>query len=212
MGKSTNNISNTTQGILSSFMKLKFVTLSCIVGMVLTACICVVYSTNKIAQLGGKIYVLDNGQVLTASQQDAQITRPDEVKAQSERFHKFLFNIPPNSDIVRKNVESALEISDKSVYDYYYLLREKGVYKKLFDAGATQWIEIDSVSVRPGVYPYQVQTYATIWTMRPSNMSKSTFLSECRMVDVTRNEKNLNGLKIENFVVRSNEIIETRKR
>ena len=212
MDKTSNNIVSSSKGIMSSFTRLKFVTLSCVIGMVVCAFGCVVYSLSTVSKYNNKIYVLDKGRVLTATQQDASVTRLDEITAQSERFHKFLFNIPPNSEIVRKNIESALELSDKSVYDYYNLLREKGVYKKLFDADATQWIEIDSVRVRPGVYPYQVRTYATIWTMRPSNMSRSTFLSECNMIDVTRNEKNLNGLFIENFVVRANEIIETRKR
>ena len=201
-----------SQGISASFSRLKFISLACIIGMAITAIVCVVYSLSTVSQLGEKVYVLDKGEVMTASRHDVSYTRSDEITVQSTRFHELFFNVPPQSDIIRANIEKALEISDRSVYDYYNLLRERGFYKKLNDSQGTQWIQVDSVRVRQGVYPYEVYTYGTIWTMRPSNISKSSFLSQCNMIDVARNAGNLNGLFIENFVVRENNLIETRKR
>ena len=212
MDKDSTNMVTVSQGISTSFSRLKFVSLACIAGMVLTAVLCVFYSLSTVSQLGSKVYVIDKGEVMTATRHDASVTRVDEITVQSTRFHELFFNVPPQSDIVRVNIEKAMEISDRSVYDYYNLLRERGFYKKLNDSQGTQWIQVDSVRVRPGVYPYEVLTYGTIWTMRPSNVSKSTFLSQCNMIDVARNAGNLNGLMIENFVVRANDLIETRKR
>ena len=207
-----NKLTQTTKGIETSFTKMKFLTLSCLVAMVVCAIGCVYFSVSKVADMENQIYILDKGQAMTATRQDVSLTRADEIKAQSEKLHSLLFNLVPDYGIIRKQLEMALEISDKSVYSYYNTLQEKDFYKKLYNSAASQWIQVDSVRTDLKKYPYPVVTYATLWQIRESVMSKSSVVSTCNMVDVPRTQKNLNGLLIEKFDVIENKPLEQRQR
>ena len=209
---SINRLLKTTNTISESFKKLKFVTISCLVGTVVCAIACVVYSLNSISEMGDKIYVLDSGQVMTASRRDVSVTRADEVKDQAKRLHEYLFSVSPNKDMVKHNIEQALRISDRSVYNYYKDVDETGFYRRLSQNGAVQDIVIDSVKTDTRQYPYPVVTYATITMTRSSLMTRYALVSRCNMVEVGRNAQNLHGLLVEKFEVLSNNKIDERKR
>ncbi len=212
MDKNFNSLVQTTKGIESSFTKLRFVTISCLVGAFLCCVGSVVYSLSVVTGMGDKIYVLDDGNAMSATRQDVSVTRADEVRAQSEKFHKLFFGIVPNSDIVSKNLQAALELADRSAYNYYNNLSERDFYKQMIGAGANQWFELDSVRTDMRRQPYLVMTYGKLWVLRESNLTKSSFVSQCNMVNVARTPQNLNGLQIERFEVIKNEVIETRRR
>lgn len=211
-GMNIDGILRTSESITESFKKLKFVTVSCLVGAFVCAIICVVYSTSTVSSMGEKIYVLDSGQIMTASRQSMSVTRADEVKDQSSRLHEYLFSVSPNRDVVMRNLEAALRISDKSVYSYYKDVEETGFYRRLAQSGAVQDIVVDSVKTDTGRYPYPVITYATITLTRPSLMTRYALVSRCEMIEVGRNPQNLHGLLIEKFEVVSNKMIDERKR
>lgn len=210
--KNIDSLLKVSNSITESFSKLKFVTIACVVCTFLTAVVCVFFTFSKVDSLGRTVYVLNNGQVLTAFRQDASVTREDEVRSQSENFHKLFFNVSPNREMVTKNVEAALEISDRSAYDYFNDIQERGFYKRFAQAAAVQEVVIDSVSVNMRTYPYQVVTYASLYVTRESNITLSSLITRCVMIDVPRNSKNLNGLQIEKFEVIENKEISKRKR
>ena len=211
--KNVHSIVKMFGSITDSFAKMKFVVLACIIGMVVTAIACVGYTNYTTANLANKIYVLDKGQVLTASRQDVSINRADEVRAQSERFHAFFFTVSPNREIVEQNIESALKLSaDKSVYNYYNDLQEDGFYRRVAQSNAIQEVVVDSVQVDMKTYPYRVATYATLFLTRPSVVTKYSLITTMSMLDVPRDEFNLNGLKVENFNVVRREEVDRRRR
>lgn len=211
--KNVHSIVRMTESISESFSKMKFVTLACIAGIVLTAVLCVGYTIYTVTDLGRKIYVLDKGQVLTASRQDQSITRIDEVRAQSERFHTFLFTVSPNREIVEQNIENALKLcADKSAYTYWNDLQEDGFYRRVAQSNAIQEIVVDSVQVDMKSYPYRLATFSTIFLTRPSVVTKTSLVTTLSMIEVPRDEFNLNGLKVENFTVVRREEMERRKR
>lgn len=216
--KSIDNSRNTasfvkvSESITASFQKMKFISILCIAGMILVSLGCVVYSNIKYSEMANKIYVLDHGQVLTASRQDVSINRRDEIIEQSKRLHRLLFTVSPNSSIVKSNLELALEISDKSVYNFYNDRQEKGFYKRIYQTNASQDVIIDSVKTSLSNYPYPVVTYMTVFLQRESNITKYSVVSRCNMVETPRNPKNLNGLQVEKFEVIKNEEVERRKR
>lgn len=211
--KNVSNMVRAVDSISSSFAKLKFVTLACVVGMAVTAIGCAVYSINKVSELGNKVYVLDKGQVLTASREDVAVTREDEVKEQSRRFHTLFFTVSPNSTVLRQNLEQAMRLSaDKSVYQYYNDLQESGYYRRFAQAQAVQEIQVDSVIVDMRSYPYRVATFSSLYITRPSLIVKNSLVTRMNMLDVPRDPTNLNGLKIENFEVVRNTEVEKRNR
>lgn len=203
---------NTANTITESFSKLKFVTICCVVGAFLCAVVCVIVSTDRLSDMADRIYVLDNGQVLSAAQMSVSVVREDEVRDQAVRLHHYLFSVSPNRDIVQKNLENAMKISDRSVYNYYRDVDETGFYRRLSQNGAVQDIVVDSVRTDIRQYPYPVVTYATITVTRSSKMSRYSLISRCNMIEVGRNPQNLHGLQVEKFEVVKNSLVEERNR
>ena len=145
--------------------------------------------------------------------QEVSITRADEVKAQSQRFHELFFTATPNREVVQQNLEAALKLAaDRSVYNYYNDLQESGFYRRISQSNAVQEIAVDSVIVDTKRYPYPVVTFSSLYITRPTKIVKSRLVTRMNMIDVPRDETNLNGLKVENFEVMQNEEIESRNR
>lgn len=211
--KNIQSLTKTSNSIISSFAKMKFISIACIIGIFATAAFCVTYTLITVNDLGKKIYVLDKGQVLTASREDSSVNRRDEVIAQSERFHTLFFTASPNRDVVQNNIESALRLcADRSAYTYYNAVQESGFYRLVSQSNAVQEIVVDSVKVDMRSYPYQTMTYSSLYVTRATMVVKSLLVTRMNFVEVPRDMTNLNGLKIENFEVVRKEEIERRNR
>lgn len=196
----------------TSFNAMKVLAIACIVSAALTAGFCIYYTTTTVAGMSRKIYVLDKGQILTASQQDVSLTRREEMNDHITRFHELFFNVSPNAEVIKQNLERALNLSDQSVYKYYSDLAETGFYKRMISNNMTQQVQVDSIRIDMSTYPYPVVTYCTQWIMRATNMTKYELKTSCELIEVNRSEKNLHGLQIEKFMVVKNSAIETRNR
>ena len=79
-----------------------------------------------------KIYVLDNGKsLMLALSQDMAQNRPVEAKSHVQRFHELFFTLSPDKDAIESNVRRSLFLADKSAYNYYKDLSEKGYYNRV---------------------------------------------------------------------------------
>lgn len=178
-------------------------------------CVCIgclyMYST-KVNELQSKIYVIDNGNTLSAHAQESSITRKDEVMDQIQVFHGLMFNLPPSMEMIKRNLERALAMADKSAYRYYNDLQETGFYKRLTSNNAYQQIEIQKIDINMDVYPYQVIVKAYQYVNRESNISQYTLVSRCKVANALRTPNNLHGLMIEDFQVVENNLVETRNK
>ena len=210
--KNIKSLIGTASTITESFKRLKFVTLCSILGMVVTAVAGVVYSLTTIAGYQDKVYVVDNGQVIGASRQDRALTLGDRIEFQSRNIHHLLFTVTPNYDVSQSYTERALEISDKSVYNYINNLNESKFYRRMVESNSSQDIRVDSVKYNYSRKPYTVLTYATVDLTRPSNVTRYSLITKCNMIDVDMNRKNREGLQVENFEIVQNEKVSTRKR
>ena len=211
--KPVSSIVKSSNDITSSFAKLKFVTLSCLICVAATAVICVVYSLSTMKGYADKIYVVDQGQAITATRQDALVTRADEANFFVKDVHGLLFNVSGNREVVTHNLEKVLNVcGDRSVYNFYKNLEERSFYRNMMTSNAVQEIIVDSVKTNMRAYPYQVRAYSTVYKTRQSIMTKNTMVTEMSLLNVPRNVNNPNGFKLENFNVISDTEIEKRKR
>lgn len=128
------------------------------------------------------------------------------------RFHELMLNVTPNAESIKRNLDRALILSDKSAYDYYMDLSEKGFYQRMISANITQEFVADSVKVDMESYPYKVKTYGKLYLMRESNINLYEFESEGQLVEVERSPSNPHGLMLEKFHVTRNENIGSRRR
>lgn len=187
---------------------------SCValLAMAVTAVAVCLRSYAFVGEQRSQIYVLDKGQSFLALQSDGRATRDLEVMDHVTRFHELFFNMAPNAATIEQNIDRALNLSDRSAYDYFSDLSEKGFYQRLVQASISQQMVVDSVVVNLSEYPYKAHCYAHQYMIRESNVTAYEFESTCQLIDVARSAVNPHGLMIERFAVIRNESLGTRKR
>ena len=203
---------NYFNNIETSFSRLKFITSITVFAstiVAVSAMTFVVWSMNASRQ---KVYVVDRGSAVMAALSPEYESKDLEVKDHVTRFHELLFNVTPNAESIKRNVDRALTMCDRSAYDYWMDLSEKGFYQRVISANITQEIVVDSVSVDVSGYPYEAIVHASLYIIRESNITRYDFESSCRLMEVERSASNPHGLMMEKFAVIRNKKMETRRR
>ncbi|WP_312422556.1 MULTISPECIES: conjugative transposon protein TraK [Epilithonimonas] len=160
-----------------------------------------------------KIYVLDNGKsLMVALSQDMSINRPVEAREHVRRFHELFFTVAPDKNAIESNVKRAFNLADRSAFDYYKDLQEKGYYNRIISGNIQQRIEVDSVVANFDSYPYTVKTYARQFIIRSSNLTTRSLITNCSLVNSVRSDSNPQGFTIEKFNVLENKDVETVER
>lgn len=152
-----------------------------------------------------KIYVLDNGKsLMLALSQDLSQNRPVEAREHVRRFHELFFTLSPDKSAIESNIQRALLLSDKSAFNYYKDLSEKGYYNRIISGNINQTIQVDSIDCNLDVYPYQVITYARQMIIRESNITERSLVTTCKLLNSVRSDNNPHGFSIEAFEIREN--------
>ncbi|NDV80111.1 conjugative transposon protein TraK [Dysgonomonas sp. 511] len=168
-----------------------------------------VYSAYDFAEAQRqKTYVLDNGKsLMLALSQDLSQNRPVEAREHVRRFHELFFTLSPDKSAIESNINRALLLSDKTAFNYYKDLSEKGYYNRIISGNINQMFQIDSVICNLNVYPYQVATYGKQMIIRESNITERSLVTYCRLLNSVRSDNNPHGFTIEGFEVRENKDI-----
>ena len=160
-----------------------------------------------------KIYVLDEGKsLILALSQDVAMNRPVEAREHVRRFHELFFTIAPDKAAIEGNMERAFLLCDKSAFNYYKDLAEKGYYNRAISGNVNQRIEIDSIHCNFDSYPYEVTTYARQLILRQSNVTERNLITTCTLQNSVRSDNNPQGFLMEHFLVRENRDLQTYKR
>jgi conjugative transposon TraK protein len=160
-----------------------------------------------------KVYVLDNGKsLMLALSQDASINKPVEAREHVRRFHELFFTLAPDKNAIESNMKRAFNLADRSAFDYYKDLSEKGYYNRIISGNVQQRIEVDSVVCNFDNYPYAVRTYAKQFIIRSSNVTRRNLITSCYLVNSVRSDNNPQGFNIEKFSVVENKDIEVIER
>ena len=79
-----------------------------------------------------KIYVLDGGKsLMLALSQDLSQNRPVEAREHVKRFHELFFTLSPDKSAIEGNIKRALQLADRSAFNYYTDFAEKGYYNRI---------------------------------------------------------------------------------
>ncbi|WP_353158613.1 conjugative transposon protein TraK [Myroides odoratus] len=160
-----------------------------------------------------KIYVLDKGKsLMLALSQDASINRPVEAREHVRRFHELFFTLSPEKAAIEGNMQRAFNLSDKTAFDYYKDLLEKGYYSRVISGNIQQRVEVDSIKIDFNAYPYKTLTYATQYIIRSSNLTKRNLVTSSQLISAVRSDNNPQGFIIEKFTVVENKDLEVVKR
>ena len=201
------------KNIETSFRQIR---LYALIFVVLCLCVCgyALYQSYSFAEKQReKVYVLDNGKsLMVALSQDAAINRPVEAREHVRRFHELFFTLAPDKDAIETNMKRAFDLSDKSTYNYYKDLAEKGYYTRILSGNVNQRVQIDSMQCNFDVYPYRITTFARQFIIRSSNITERSLITDCSLINSVRSDNNPQGFILENFIVRQNSDIQTIKR
>ncbi|ASE62059.1 conjugative transposon protein TraK [Chryseobacterium indologenes] len=160
-----------------------------------------------------KIYVMDQGKsLMLALSQDASINRPVQAREHVRRFHELFFTLAPDKNAIESNMKRAFNLADKSAFDYYNDLAEKGYYNRIISGNVQQRIEVDSVICNFDTYPYSVKTYSTQFIIRSSNVTKRNLVTSCNLLNSVKSDNNPQGFNIEKFAVLENRDLEVVER
>ena len=160
-----------------------------------------------------KVYVLDNGKsLMLALSQDASINRPVEAREHVKRFHELFFTLAPDKNAIESNMKRAFNLADKSAFDYYKDLSEKGYYNRIISGNVQQRTEVDSVVCNFERYPYEVKAYSKQFIIRSSNVTKRSLITSCYLVNSVRSDNNPQGFNMEKFTVLENRDLEVIER
>jgi conjugative transposon TraK protein len=155
-----------------------------------------------------KIYVLDNGKsLMLALSQDLSQNRPVEVREHVRRFHELFFTLSPDKSAIESNIGRALLLSDKSAFNYYKDLSEKGFYNRVISGNINQTVQVDSIIADMNTYPYNVSTYARQMIIRESNITERSLVTCCKLLNSVRSDNNPHGFTIEAFEIRENKYL-----
>lgn len=156
-----------------------------------------------------KVYVLDQGKsLMLALSQDAAVNRPVEAREHVRRFHELFFTLAPDRAAIESNMKRAFSLADKSAFDYYKDLSEKGYYNRIISGNVQQRLEVDSVQCNFDAYPYVVRTYARQFIIRASNVTHRSLVTSCLLVNSVRSDDNPQGFTMEQFRVLDNRDVE----
>ncbi|MBW4360505.1 conjugative transposon protein TraK [Flavobacterium taihuense] len=203
----------TLRNIENSFRQIRLYALAFAVLCISVAGYAVWQSYRFAEEQRQKIYVLDNGKsLMLALAQDASINRPVEGREHVRHFHELFFTLAPDKNAIESNMSRAFNLADKSAFDYYKDLSEKGYYNRIISGNVQQRIEVDSVVCNFDTYPYAVRTYAKQFIIRSSNVTKRNLVTSCYLVNSVRSDNNPQGFNIEKFSVVENKDIEVIER
>lgn len=157
-----------------------------------------------------KIYVLDVGKsLMLALSQDLSQNRPVEAREHVKRFHELFFTLSPDKKAIENNIQRAMVLCDKSAFNYYKDMAEKGYYNRIISGNIIQNVIVDSIRCNYDKYPYQVATYARQIIIRESNVTERSLITSCQLLNTSRSEDNPHGFFMENFEIKENKDILT---
>jgi conjugative transposon TraK protein len=155
-----------------------------------------------------KIYVLDGGKsLMLALSQDLAQNRPVEAREHVKRFHELFFTLSPDKSAIESNIKRAMLLSDKSAFNYYNDLAEKGYYNRIISGNINQVLQVDSVVCNFDKYPYKVVTYSKQMIIRESNVTERSLVTRCNLLNSVRSDNNPHGFTIEAFEIVENKDI-----
>lgn len=193
------------KNIESSFKQIRLFSIVFLVVCALVSCYSVWNSYRFAERQRQKIYVLDEGKsLMLALSQDLSQNRPVEAREHVKRFHELFFTLSPDRSAIESNIERALFLVDKSAFQYYKDMQEKGYYNRIVSGNIIQTIKVDSVRFEFNSYPYRATTYARQMIIRESNITERTLVTECDMINSVRSDNNPHGFIMERFKIVEN--------
>jgi conjugative transposon TraK protein len=201
-----------TKNMDSAFRHIKLFSLALILGCCSVA-IYALYSNHKIVvEAQQRVFILANGKALEAYAADRKDNIPVEARDHVRMFHHYFFTLDPDEKVITANISKALYLADVSAKKQYDNLKESGYYINLISGNISQQIEIDSIEVNTGSYPFYFRCTAIQKLIRTTSVVTRSLVTEGWLRNVSRSDNNPHGFLVEKWVILENKDIKTENR
>ena len=119
-------------------------------------------------------------------------------------FHELFFTLSPDKAAIESNIQRALYLADRTAFEHYRDLAEKGYYNRIISGNINQRIIVDSVVCNFDRYPYDVQTYARQRIIRQMTVTERSLITHGQLMNTQRSDNNPHGFILEGFRIIEN--------
>ena len=171
------------------------------------------YSANRrVDKAQEKLYILSSGKVLEALASDRKDNIPVEARDHIRAFHQYFFTLDPDEKVITTNITRALYLADGSAKHLYDNLKENGYYAGIISGNVNQEIDVDSIELDIGTYPFHFRCFATQRIIRPTSLVTRDLITEGWLRNMGRSDNNPHGFLIERWNTLENKDVKVEKR
>ena len=187
-----------------------FVALGSFVTSIAIVIVVAVYTYQLIENERKTIYIMENNIPSIASQIGIEPNLETEMKSHVNMFHMLFFTIPPDDQMIKKNMEKAIYLSDESCIKQYNSLLERGFYNEIVQTSSSMTIITDSIicNIKDMSFLY----YGTQRIDRRTNFLRRRIVTRGWIRRTLRSENNPHGMIIEQWATIENTDIEKKNK
>ncbi|TXK31126.1 conjugative transposon protein TraK [Pontibacter qinzhouensis] len=200
------------QNIDSTFRHIRIFSLLFLVACTGVSGFALYLSYEQVQAVQERIYVLAGDKALEAFSTGRRENIPVEARDHVRTFHHYFFSLDPDDKVIEANMRRALYLADASAKRAYDNLRESGYISGLISGNISQEIEVDSVQVDTGQYPYYFRCYASQKLIRATSTLRRSLVTEGFLRSVARSDNNPHGFMIERWATLENKDLHTQSR
>jgi len=187
------------KNIETAFQHVRTFTIVIVAGSLLLAGTTVFAYLRSVSELQKRIYILYDGKVLEALAGNRKDNVLIEAQDHVRTFHELFFRLEPDEKTNTRHLRRALYLIDDSGEKAYKNFTESNYYASIVSSNINQKLEVDSVTVDLGKYPYHFRCYATEQIERTSSTVTRNMLTEGELRTVPRSENNPHGFLIQHW-------------
>lgn len=201
-----------TRNLERSFQYIRWVSIAAIVGSFAAGIGFFVVAARVMAKAESRVYLFSGGNGFEAFAVDGSGNDQLFARWQVINFHTNFFGLEPDEQFNERGLRRALYLADGSAKRVYDELRESGYLSGVVSGNISQWIQVDSVSLRMTDNPFQFRCYATETITRPTSRVTRDLVTEGYLRRVHRSDNNPYGFLIERWSILENKDLKIEQR
>ena len=169
-------------------------------------------SYRAVEKMQDKVYILSSGHALEAFAGNRKDNLPVEARDHIRSFHQYFFALDPDEKVINSNITRALYLADGSAKRLYDNLKESGYYANIISGNISQEINVDSISLDLGSYPFHFRCYAVQKIIRPTSLVTRSLITEGWLRNTSRSDNDPHGFLIERWATLENKDLKVETR
>lgn len=194
------------------FRQSQVITTLCIVCLTIVSAASGYFIFRSMSAQAQTVYALIGEDAVMLEAVNVVDNRPVEAYSHVQQFHRHLFTLDPDREVIDRNLDAAISMGDNSVQKLIDTYEEDNFYRDLITGNISQSVVVDSIYLDMNAKPYYFQYTGEITITRPTSIVTRSLVAEGYFRDVQRSRLNAHGFLIENYRILENKDLDIQKR